>query len=92
MIEFTRAYIANGKTYATLKEAQVAELAELFAPHEHEALNSVLVARVLVDNADKFMNVLTTTESSRPRARSANGGTKKRKPKTPAVISAENAA
>jgi hypothetical protein len=88
MITFTKAYVTGGKTFATLEEAQAAEVAALF-----KATPGADPVVVVMENADKIVSILTTTNSSRPRARKENGGTKQsRKPKTPTVIASETAA
>jgi len=81
-ITFGRAYIVDGKTYATLQEAQRRAIQSLAA----EKLGSTSMTvedwtQLLVDNADAIVNILTTTESSHPKGRKINGGTHTRKPK-----------
>lgn len=82
MIEFTKAYkTQDGQTFGDLKEAQAHELEELLAPfHKEEGMSTTDIAGWIVDNSDKVIDILTTNESSRPKARKINGGTKKRKP------------
>lgn len=79
-ILFTKAYQAAGKTYATLEEAQIAELDDLFAGKPTDPASLTIIR-----NIDKVLDILTTTENSRPLARKTNGGRKPRKPKTDAV-------
>lgn len=43
------------------------------------------VARFIIENADKIIDILTTTATSKPKARKINGGTKVRKPKPTAT-------
>lgn len=74
MIEFTKAYVANGKTFATLEEAQASEIAAMFS-----ATPGADPVVVVMENADKIVDVLTTKESSKPAARRINGGRKLRK-------------
>ncbi len=85
MIERTAAFKAVGNTFATLEEAQCAELCELLKGVGNVNDEAVeLVAKKLVENPVKVVDILTTTATSKPRARKVNGGTKKRTPKTPA--------
>lgn len=83
-IEFTKAYVANGVTYATLKEAQTAEIAAILLPSptsDDKPRSYFEYAKQIVDNAERIIDALTTTEKSRPKARAVNGGRKPRKPK-----------
>ena len=91
-ISFTKAFVANGKTFASLEEAQQAEIEALFLDQGDNIISADGIALLILANADKIIDVLTTTESSRPAARRVNGGTKKRKPKTEALAAAQNAA
>jgi hypothetical protein len=87
MIQFTKAFKAsNDMCYATLEQAQVAELRDVFSTHDSPLEISENVepfVNLIMLNRDRIIDILTTTESSRPKARKANGGTKKRKAKTP---------
>lgn len=87
MIEFVKAYKAkDGKTYASLQEAQVAELNSLLPVSPDDECYDVLASyreeifTNLVKNADAVVNILTTKPTSKHRARKLNGGSKKRKP------------
>jgi hypothetical protein len=75
MITFTKAYVANGKTFATLEQAQAAEIGAIF-----QATPGADPTVVVMENADKIVDVLTTKGDSRPKARALNGGRKPRKP------------
>ena len=75
-ISFSRAYVANGKVYASLKEAQIAELDALFAESPTDP-----ASLTILKNPERVIDILTTTESSKPKARAINGGTKKRRTK-----------
>lgn len=81
MIEFTKAFVANGKTYATLVEAKKAELLVLFIDDDPGGYTGEEIVNRLIDSADKIVDILTTTATSKPRARSINGGKKNRRPK-----------
>lgn len=81
MITFTKAYVANGKTFATIEEAQRAEIEMLFCPTD-DPWTPARMAIAIVANAESIIDILTTTESSRPLARKSNGGKKPRKSKS----------
>ena len=88
-IEFARSYKASdGKCYATLREAQEVEVVEILRKHIDDESEDgfTRLAEVILDNADLLQDVFTTTDSSRPKARKVNGGSKPRKkaPTTPA--------
>jgi hypothetical protein len=77
MIEFTKGYkTSDGKLVATIAEAQLHELTLLLSGTTHQEN----VAKYILDNKDKFVDILTTTATSKPKARSVNGGRKNRKP------------
>lgn len=83
-ITFTKAYVANGKTYATLEEAQIQAIEALFGVETDKRVwNKSDVATTILSNKEAVIDILTTTTTSKPSARKINGGTKKRKPKTP---------
>lgn len=80
MITFTRAYqTSDGHTFPTLEQAQREEL--LAVIESIQAKNNADLAGELIKHADKVIDILSTTATSRPKARKANGGTKKRKAK-----------
>lgn len=87
-ITFGRAYVANGKTYATLRAAQESELTEMIRAEiteSGEGTTPEAIAALLVTCGDRVIDVLTTKENSKPRARAINGGRKtRRKPADPA--------
>lgn len=79
MISFQKAYVAGDKVYATLEEAQCAEIKRLAA----DTLGSTSMTvedwcELIVAQKEAIMNILTTTDRSRPRARKVNGGRKPR--------------
>lgn len=85
-ITFTKAYVANGKTFATIQEAQRAELEALFSVDGPTLTwTPTEISSSIIGNADKIMDILTTTDSSRPLARKSNGGRKPRKNKADAA-------
>lgn len=87
MIEFTKAFkTSDGETHASLEEAQKHELLLIYGTtaSDAEAVAREHFANVVMDNSDRIVDILTTTATSKPRARKVNGGSKQRKPKTPA--------
>lgn len=80
MIEFTKAYVSGGSVYATLREAQRAELMEVLCSISTSTLTaSGEIANYILDNQQRVMDILTTTDTSRPKARAVHGGKKNRK-------------
>lgn len=89
MIEKTAAYkTSDGSTHLTLEQAQVHELDLLITEKCSDRLEKL--PSVLVQCSDRVIDILSTTPTSKPRARRINGGTKKRAPRTetstPAVV------
>lgn len=79
MIEFAKSYKASdGKCYGTLREAQVVEISKLMKELPNSATSNEIAERLL-DEKDAVIDILTTTDTSRPKARRINGGSKKRK-------------
>jgi hypothetical protein len=92
MITFTKAYVSGGRAYATLEEAKAQAIREIMLkqlPHEQWTIEQV--AGAILDLEDELVSILTTTDSSRPRARAINGGTKKRRKKDSATAIAAEA-
>lgn len=94
MIEKTTSFKANGKVFATVAEAQREELNAMLnvfpdnisiTPEIQSVKETML--NVLIANAEAVINVLSTTEASRPGARKANGA--KRKPRKAATPTPE---
>lgn len=90
MIEKIAAYkSSDGKCVGSIEEVQRHELRILLTPgmidgekgtdQDRAALDTAV--HVIVENRDKVVDVLTTGPRSKPKARSVNGGTKKRTPK-----------
>lgn len=86
MIEFTKAYVVDGKTFATLEEAQIQAIQEHFTGSEvaEPVINKDLAA-MMIEQKEVLIDILTMKDSSRPKARAINGGKKARKAKTPPV-------
>jgi hypothetical protein len=73
---------SDNKPHATLEEAQQHELSLLFSPPDFGGAPVVdQVVAVILQHQAKILDILTTKENSKPRARAVNGGSKKRKPK-----------
>ena len=92
MIEKISAYkSSDGKMFGTIEEIQKHELGLLFKPEDFAGAPVVdQVAQSIMRHKDRIMDILTTTSRSKPKARSINGGTRKRTPKVvqaPAVPS-----
>lgn len=78
MITATKAYMTtDGKTHASLDDAKRVELENLLTTPE----NPGIFAGDIVKNAEAVIDILTTAQNSRPRARRVNGGRKPRKSK-----------
>lgn len=78
MIERTNAFKVGDKSFLTLADAQKYELVEL-AKQNDGIVQPENVANWLLANKDKVLDILTTTSTSKPKARRINGGTKMRK-------------
>jgi hypothetical protein len=77
MITFSRSYVAaDGQCYASLEEAQTAEIASLL-----DGVSVTDMPAAIVEKKDAIICALTITDSSRPKAR---GVKKPRKPKADA--------
>jgi len=75
-ITFTKAYAtSDGRTFTLLREAQKHELEQLCQEHGGESADTL---DVILAHAATVINILSTTASSRPKARKANGATRKR--------------
>lgn len=73
MITRQTAFVIGNKVFATLEEAQIAELDAIFA-----ADPTTPASVTIMKNVDKVLDVLTTKATSKPRARKINGGRKPR--------------
>lgn len=92
MITRTNAFqTSDEKTHATLEDAQRHELSLLFTKEDFGGAPVVgSVAAAILEHAVKVRDILTTTATSKPRARKVNGGSKKRKVEVAALQSAVN--
>lgn len=95
MIEFTKAFkSSNGKVHTSLSDAQKSDLVEIllgFQLPQSDAAeqNAKDTAEIIVEHAEQIVDILTTTPTSKPRARKINGGSKKRQPKTQAAAATD---
>jgi len=91
MIPKTQSFqTSDGKIWETIQLAQRHELICLMdetLDNKDEMLKRVkeAIADHLVISQDRVVDILTTKASSKPKARSINGGTKKRTPKPSTV-------
>ncbi len=78
MIEFTKSYkTADGQVFASIEDAQTHEIEDLFEKNSFET--PAEVAKVVLKNKTILVDILTTTPTSKPKARTTHGGTKNRK-------------
>ena len=86
MIEFTKSFKVGDKVFATIEEAQFVELRQMFPdavdPNASPTAAVENFIQTLISKSDEVIDILSTTPSSRPRARSRNGGKKTRKATT----------
>lgn len=79
MIEFVKAFkTEDGKTHTTIEDAQRHELSEMIKKTPDEVNSPQSMAAWMLDNASRIVDILTTKKTSKPRARSINGGRKVR--------------
>jgi hypothetical protein len=84
MIEKTTGFKVGETVFATLEDAKTQELTLLLAELAPEC-GTAQVARALVENGPRVLDILTTTPESRPKARAIHGGKKTRKLKATAM-------
>lgn len=85
-VNFTKSVETSDlKLFGTLEAAQAHELTLLFGIlHDDTAAFGVNdIALKILENKDKVIDILTTTERSRPQRRKINGATRKKKEKKP---------
>lgn len=89
---------SDGKTFESLEEVQKHEIEIILnsAPITNEAIDesrhAQIVANVcaaILNHKEKILDILTTGPRSKPKARSINGGTRKR---TPRIVTPEKPA
>lgn len=84
-MKFTRSIETSDlQLFGTLEDAQMHELKLILSEH----LGSPLAAaEAILENQDKILDILTTTEKSRPAGRKINGATRKKRA-NPAAVNA----
>lgn len=89
-ISFTKAFVANGKTYATLDEAKLAALERFFSStvEENVPWAAPQIAGTILGNSEAIQDILSTTEKSHPAGRKINGATRRRKKNEPSAVNA----
>lgn len=90
-------YFVGDTPYKDLASAQKADLIKMLPPEflltlgittEFKESAAERIADWMLDNADAIVDTLTTTPTSRLKARKSHGGTRKRKKLTPAAPAA----
>ena len=85
MIERANAFVVGEVPFLTLEAAQAAELTNLFPTTNDKENPSLLTVKeivaILMENQEQVLDILTTTPTSKPKARKINGGSKPRKNK-----------
>lgn len=80
MIQKTQAFkTSDGQAFEKISEAQQHELVLLLNPDTSALEHMNEIAVVLLANADKVVDILTTKPNSIAKARSVNGGRKPRR-------------
>lgn len=80
---------SDGTEADTLAEAKEHELLIIIgnpAGDPEDTINVLGVVNIILSSASKVVDILTTKEGSKPKARAINGGTKKRNKTTPAPV------
>ena len=84
MIEKTLGYKVGQLFFPCIEDAQKHELQEIFADERYNkaaGYDPVEIAGLILQNQETVLDILTTTPTSKVRARKINGGTKRRKKK-----------
>lgn len=75
---------STGVAHSTLEEGQAAEIAILLSQDnalKESRIEIDDIVNCIVRNAEKIIDILTTSENSRPKARKIHSGPRKRKAK-----------
>lgn len=93
MIERTNAFKVGDRSFLTLVDAQKCELKTLLLETKFTfpITGPEEIVDWLLDNKVKVLDILTTTNSSKPRARKINGGTKVRRQNPPTTSTSTTA-
>lgn len=92
MIEKTIGWKVGEEVFATIEAAQAAEIEAIFRESDdgkNAAWGAEAIANIIVSKQGRVMDILTTNEKSRPRARKANGGKKTRMSKAQRALADE---
>lgn len=84
MIEFIKSFaVSDGRVFANIKQAQQEEiLLVIFKDSAQDATDvQRSIAEQLVVHAEQIVDILSTTPTSKLKARALHGGRKPRKPK-----------
>lgn len=90
MIIKTTAFQVGDNHYGTLEEAKQASMLQLFSEEDPATGSGSInapnwsaseICSFIIDNSEKIIDILTTTEKSRPKARKVNGAVRTRKSK-----------
>lgn len=80
MITKVNAYqSSDGTAHSTLEEAQRFEIKQILLSSNVSIADGDDLSWCIIKNAEAIVDILTTTPTSKPKARKVNGGTKKRK-------------
>lgn len=85
MIQFTKSFKTDdGQVFGTIEEAQIHEICQIFKSVTFGAVGPgptrpIDIAKLVLEKKDAIIDILTTTANSKPKARSINGGSKKRR-------------
>ena len=84
MIERTNAFKVGDQSFLTLEDAQRFELQQLLSSHAElqpssDKINVKEISDWILELQDAILDILTTTKTSKPKARKIHGGMKARK-------------
>lgn len=83
MITFSKSYkTSDNQVFGSIEEAQLHEIETIiikFPLFENNSATVPEIAKLIINNKDVIIDILTTTPNSKPKARAIHGGTKKRK-------------
>ena len=88
MIERTLGFKVGQLFFPCIEDAQRHELAEIFAGAGMGKADGGLAAETVLKQQEKILDILTTTPTSKVKARKINGGTKRRKKASPEAVNA----
>lgn len=87
MIQITKSFqTSDGAMWASVEDAKRHELETLFPSQSEGGYHASAIAHTIWEHSNKIIDILTTTEKSKPKARKINGATKTRKVKTEVAL------